>query len=129
MSKSRMRTTLRTALSVAALSVIMVGGLALPAHAIDGHASVVYGNSGYGVKCVQEGIDDWYNRVHHAWPLTVDGQFGSSTLTYLKKLQTASNLSADGVVATATANAITDNLTHDGNWRANCYTFLPSTYK
>ncbi|MEU6404880.1 peptidoglycan-binding domain-containing protein [Streptomyces sp. NPDC046985] len=128
MSKSRMRMP-RTALTVAALSTIAVGGLALPAHAVSGHAYIVYGNSGYGVKCVQEGIDDWSNRVHHTWPLTVDGQFGSNTLTYLKKFQAASHLTADGVVGPATANAITDNLTGDGNWRSSCYTSLPSTYK
>ena len=128
MFRSQMRLT-RTALAAAALSAAAIGGLALPAHAISGHAYIVYGNSGYGVKCVQEGIDNWSNRVHHTWPLTVDGKFGSRTLSYLKQFQTASHLHSDGVVGPGTANAITDNLTHDGRWRANCYTSLPSTYK
>jgi len=113
---------------VAATVAVLGGGLATTAHASPGAALIKYGSHGWGVKCVQESVNNWAARTQHTRPLGVDGIFGSGTLTWVKKFQKASGLPQDGVVGQNTGNSVLANLQGDSTWRHDCYDYVPSTH-
>ncbi|MGA5039874.1 peptidoglycan-binding domain-containing protein [Streptomyces capoamus] len=126
---STRKTAARIGLLAAALTVV-TSGLSMTANASPAAATLRYGSQGWGVKCVQEGVNDWASRTGRGWPLTVDGSFGSGTLTWVKKFQTASfgSRGADGVVGKQTGNSVLANLQGDSTWRRDCYHYVPSTH-
>lgn len=119
--------TARLGLLAAAVTVL-TGGLSTTADASPAAATLQYGSQGWGVKCVQEAVDDWASRTGRGWPLAVDGGFGSGTRTWVKKFQSASGPSTDGVVGRQTGNSVLDNLQGDSTWRHDCYDYVPSTH-
>jgi peptidoglycan hydrolase-like protein with peptidoglycan-binding domain len=118
------------------LSLLIAGGtmttLAGTANAQDGIGNIKFGDNGAGVKCVQEGVDDWAKRTGRGWPLAVDGDFGSQTRTWVEHFQSVSGPHVDGIVGNNTGNSILDNLQGDHrlnyDWRSNCYFYIPSTH-
>lgn len=124
---STRKTAARVGLLAAAVTVV-TSGLSMTANASPAAATLHYGSHGWGVKCVQEGVNDWAWRTGHGWPLKVDGSFGSGTRTWVKKFQTASRLGADGIVGRQTGNSVLANLQGDSTWRHDCYYYVPSTH-
>jgi hypothetical protein len=80
-----------------------------------------------GVLCVQRGVNDWAQRTGHGRPLAEDKLFGKDTRKWVRTFQSASHLQVDGIVGKNTGNSLLDNLTGDGNFRAACYTYIPSS--
>jgi peptidoglycan hydrolase-like protein with peptidoglycan-binding domain len=104
--------------------------LAPAAQAAPGIANISQGSSNHtGVKCVQQGINDWQARTGHKRPLVVDGAFGHQTFIWVENFQSASGLGVDGIVGQNTGNSILDNLQGDSTWRADCYNWIPSTHR
>ncbi|ARF53035.1 peptidoglycan-binding domain-containing protein [Streptomyces gilvosporeus] len=124
---STRKMTARLGVLAAAVTVI-IGGLSATADASPNAATLQYGSQGWGVKCVQQAVNDWVWRTRGDWPLKVDGSFGSGTRTWVKKFQSASGVSADGVVGKQTGNSVLDNLQGDSTWRHDCYDYVPSTH-
>lgn len=62
---------------------------------------VQYGNTGERVRTIQYLLQQW------GYTLTVDGSFGTGTLTVVKNFQSSHGLTADGVVGNATWPALT----------------------
>lgn len=125
----RLVAILGAATLVAGLGTVTLAGAA---NAQNGIGYIKYGDNGAGVKCVQEGVDDWAKRTGRGWPLAVDGVFGRQTEDWVKRFQAASGLTQDGIVGNNTGNSILDNLQGDYrlnyNWRYNCYYYIPSTH-
>lgn len=112
----------------------LVGALAPGAQAAPNVPDIARGSRNtVGVKCVQEGVDDWAKRTGRGWPLAVDGVFGDNTKKWVEKFQTASfgASGADGIVGPRTGNSILDNLNGDTrqgfHWRSECYNQIPSS--
>ncbi|MFD8412095.1 peptidoglycan-binding protein [Streptomyces sp. NPDC059650] len=113
-----------------AAALLGVGGLAAagPAHAAPGVSDISQGSGNRaGVRCVQHGVNNWAQRTGKGRPLEEDGLFGKATAKWVEKFQGASDLDIDAIVGKNTGNSILDNLTGDGNWRADCYKHIPST--
>jgi peptidoglycan hydrolase-like protein with peptidoglycan-binding domain len=123
----RQKSTAAFLAGVAAIGLSLCG--VGTADAMPGVPVIKYGDSGTKVKCVQEGVNDWAKRKGHGKPLSVDGKFGSDTLTWVKKFQRASNLSDDGLVGQHTGDSILDNLQGDSTWRVDCYPLIPSVHR
>lgn len=121
---------MRGLLPAALAAALLGGGLATagPAHAAPGVPNISKGSGNRaGVYCVQRGVNNWAQRTGQGRPLTEDRLFGANTETWVKKFQRASRLTDDGIVGKNTGNSILDNLTGDGNMRASCYDYIPST--
>ncbi|MEU7060974.1 peptidoglycan-binding domain-containing protein [Streptomyces sp. NPDC046197] len=124
---STRKLTARIGLLAAAVTVA-TGGLSMTADASTAAAPLRYGSHGWGVKCVQEAVNNWAARTGHSRPLGVDGSFGSGTRTWVERFQSASGVSADGVVGRQTGNSVLANLQGDSTWRHDCYYYVPSTH-
>jgi peptidoglycan hydrolase-like protein with peptidoglycan-binding domain len=105
-----------------------------------GAPQIVYGDSGFGVYCVQEAAD--YFLDDNNYYATPDGDFGPQTLRVVERFQEQNGLSQDGQVGPLTGTAIwhsVQNLighieagggstqTPWGVPLSNCYQVLPTT--
>ncbi|MEW2463982.1 peptidoglycan-binding domain-containing protein [Streptomyces sp. NPDC046994] len=122
---SIMRAARRTAVTGAAL-VCAVAGLVGTADASTTAGWIGYGyaNTGNGVRCVQEAVNNSPAPAH----VTVDGAFGPQTYSGIKSFQQwwnhagySPHLSVDGVVGPQTGDQML------GYVGAGCYLYVPST--
>jgi len=65
-----------------------------------------YGNTGNGVKALQESLNECNLRLIGGTRLSVDGQFGNKTFNAVKAVQTAYRIGVDGVYGPQTAQTI-----------------------
>ncbi|MEU6775188.1 peptidoglycan-binding domain-containing protein [Streptomyces sp. NPDC046759] len=121
------KTATRIGLLAAAVTVI-TGGLSMTADASSAAATLRYGSHGWGVKCVQESVNNWAARNGNDRPLAVDGRFGNGTRSWVERFQSASGIPVDGVVGKQTGNSVLANLQGDSTWRHDCYYYVPSTH-
>ncbi|MEX0170340.1 peptidoglycan-binding protein [Streptomyces sp. LMG1-1-1.1] len=85
-----------------------------------------YGSAGWGVKCVQAGINEWH-RGHNMSQLdiAVDGIFGAATLREVKHFQQYYSYDVDGIVGPDTGNGL--YWTFLDHLQLGCYNSIPTT--
>lgn len=115
----RTRVFARAAVVMVAAGAAVLG-VAAQASASPGVSNISEGSSNHhGVWCVQAAINNWAGRT----VLAEDGDFGSSTLTWVKKFQAGYGLTQDGIVGKHTG----DDIWIFDNKSSYCYTYVPTS--
>jgi peptidoglycan hydrolase-like protein with peptidoglycan-binding domain len=112
----------KTRIASLAVALAAAGGLvgAGAASASTTAPNIAVGATGYKVKCVQVAIN-----YHYGVNIGVDGIYGSTTKSWVQRLQGDAGLTKDGIVGKYTGNLLMGTLNKTGH--SDCYAYIPTT--